>query len=53
MEAKEVIKWLQICSRNDAGKLCKECPYNKPAYEEGCGKLLADAAKLLEAVMTE
>lgn len=53
MEAREVIKWLNICSKDNAGKYCKDCPYNDlqdhKNYEDGCGKLLADAAMLLSA----
>lgn len=49
MEAREVIKWLNVCSKNNPAEMCKECPYNDPDYEEGCGKLLADAALLLSA----
>lgn len=50
MEAREVIKWLNICSKDNAGEHCNDCPYNQGAYEDGCGKLLADAALLLSAV---
>lgn len=48
MSPKEVIKWLRECSKDGAHN-CKECPYNKEPYEAGCGKLLSDAALLLEA----
>lgn len=57
MEAREVIKWLNICAKDDAGKHCKECPYNDiqghKDYEDGCGKLLADAVQLLIAAYPE
>ena len=48
MTPKEVIKWLQACSQ-DGPHNCAECPYNKDPYELGCGKLLSDAALLLQA----
>lgn len=48
MSPKEVIKWLRECSKDGAHN-CQECPYNKEPYEAGCGKLLSDAALLLEA----
>ena len=50
-EAEVVSKWLHICSKDDAGEHCKDCPYNKDPYENGCGKLLADAAKLIRFLM--
>lgn len=50
-DAGEVQKWLKICSRDDAGERCKECPWNKDPYENGCGKLLADAARLIAFLM--
>lgn len=49
MTPKEVIKWLRACSQ-DGPHNCAECPYNKDPYELGCGKLLSDAALLLQAV---
>ena len=48
MTPKEVIRWLRECSKDGAHD-CENCPYNKEAYEAGCGKLLSDAALLLEA----
>lgn len=48
MTPKEVIKWLQACS-HDGLHNCAERPYNKDPYELGCGKLLNDAALLLQA----
>lgn len=50
-DAGEVQKWLKICSRDDAGERCKECPWNEDPYENGCGKLLADAARLIAFLM--
>ena len=50
-EAEVVSKWLHICSKDDAGEHCKDCPYNKDPYENGCGKLLADAGKLIRFLM--
>lgn len=47
MNPQEVIKWLQVCSKD--GLNCQGCPYDKNPYEAGCGKLLADAALLLSA----
>lgn len=52
MSPQEVIKWLQECSKGH-GCNCKECPYNKEPYEAGCGKLLSDAALLLNAAYKE
>lgn len=50
-DAAVVTKWLHICSRDDAGEHCKDCPYNADPYENGCGKLLADAEKLIRFLM--
>ena len=50
-DAELVRKWLTICSRDDAGEHCKDCPYNADPYENGCGKLLADAARLIRFLM--
>lgn len=50
-DAEAVSKWLHICSRDDAGEHCKDCPYNTDPYENGCGKLLADAEKLIRFLM--
>ena len=50
-DAEAVSKWLHICSRDDAGEHCKDCPYNADPYENGCGKLLADAEKLIRFLM--
>ena len=46
----EVIHWLEECG-SDACYVeqCAECPYNRIPYEDGCGKLLRDAAELLRA----
>ena len=52
MTPKEVIKWLQACSQ-DGPHNCAECPYNKDPYELGCGKLLSDAALLLQAAYVQ
>lgn len=46
LDPQVVITWLQKCSKNSCSD-CYACPYNLPDYEEGCGKLLADAARLL------
>lgn len=47
MTPEEIIKWLSICATDCHAEECKSCPYNKPEYADGCGKLLADAAELL------
>lgn len=49
MTPQEIIKWLNICATDCHAEECKQCPYNKDDYEDGCGKLLADAALLLTA----
>lgn len=48
-----VLKWLEICSRDDTCGLCSGCPYSggDRSYEEGCGKLLADAARIIKFLM--
>ena len=54
MEPKEVIKWLQVCSKNTTRRACREsdCPYwpvyCEKGYLDSCAKLLADAAELLQ-----
>lgn len=52
MDPREVIKWLQICSKSNSLNDCKQCPYNnlyyKKGYGDACGRLLADAAELLQ-----
>lgn len=50
-DAEVVNKWLHICSKDDAGEHCCKCPYNRDPYENGCGQLLADAAKLIRFLM--
>lgn len=50
-DAEVVNKWLHICSKDDAGEHCSKCPYNRDPYENGCGQLLADAAKLIRFLM--
>lgn len=50
-DAEVVNKWLHICSKDDAGEHCKDCPYNNDPYENGCGKLLADAEKLIRFLL--
>ena len=46
MTLQEIIKWLNACSKSDCN--CKGCPYEQVTdYDDGCGKLLADAAALL------
>lgn len=42
----DLIARLQKCSKSDCSD-CHGCAYNLPDYEKGCGKLLADAARLL------
>ena len=49
MTPKEIIKWLNVCATDCHAEECKKCPYNNDEYEDGCGKLLADAALLLAA----
>ena len=46
MKATEVIEWLQKCGRCTTDG-CETCPYDRDPYEEGCGKLLTDAAALM------
>lgn len=46
MKAKEVMEWLNKCGSQETAD-CEHCPYNRDPYEEGCGKLLTDAAVLL------
>lgn len=53
MNPREIIKWLNICCKDGHLPECKECPYNKDDYEVGCGKLLSDAALLLNAAYPE
>lgn len=48
MNPREVIKWLQICSKNYSLAECKDCPYYEKGYVDSCGKLLAEAAELLQ-----
>ena len=50
-DAETVSKWLHICSRDDAGEHCYKCPYNTDPNEDGCGKLLSDAEKLIRFLM--
>lgn len=50
-DAELVRKWLTICSRDDAGEHCKDCPWNWYPYENGCGKLLRDAERLIAFLM--
>lgn len=45
LNPQDLIARLKECSKTDS--TCQGCPYNLPDYEEGCGKLLADAARLL------
>lgn len=51
MTPQEIIEILEICSHDCTGGYCERCPYaGKTAdYEDGCGRLLADAAMLLRA----
>ena len=50
-DAELVREWLTICSRDDAGERCKDCPWNRDPYENGCGKLLRDAERLIGFLM--
>lgn len=45
LNPRDLIVRLRKCSKS--GCTCEGCLYNNPDYEEGCGKLLADAARLL------
>lgn len=46
----EIIRLLEVCgSETCYVEQCAECPYNRIPYEDGCGKLLRDAAALLRA----
>lgn len=53
MTPQEIIKWLTVCATDHHADECKGCPYNKDDYENGCGKLLSDAALLLSAAYGE
>lgn len=46
MKVSELVEWLVKCSDADAAD-CENCPYNRDPYEDGCGKLMSDAAALL------
>lgn len=52
-DAEMVRKWLTICAYDSAAKHCRECPYYREsgANEEGCGKLLLDAARIIKFLM--
>ena len=50
-DAELVRQWLTNCSKDDAWESCNKCPWNKDPYENGCGKLLADAARLIKFLM--
>lgn len=50
MTPSDIIKWLRICATDNHAKECADCPYNCGTYEDGCGRLLADAADLLSSV---
>ena len=52
-DAEVVRKWLTICAYDSAAKHCRECPYYREsgANEEGCGKLLLDAARIIKFLM--
>ena len=51
MTPQEIIEILEICSHGCTGGYCERCPYagKNADYEDGCGRLLADAALLLRA----
>ena len=51
-KVKEIIHILRECSKDGPCELCKTCPYNTEPYSTGCGKLLSDAALLLEVAYT-
>lgn len=48
-DVETVRKWLTICAYDSAAKHCRECPYYRESgtNEEGCGKLLLDAERLI------
>ena len=52
-DVETVRKWLNICGSDDAGKHCHECPYYRESgsSEDGCGKLLLDAARIIKFLM--
>lgn len=52
-DAEMVRKWLTICSRVGSPEICRQCPYYMEGgdYEDGCGKLLADAARIIKFLM--
>ena len=52
-DAEMVRKWLTICSRDGSLEVCGQCPYymESGGYEESCGKLLADAARIIKFLM--
>lgn len=52
-DAETVRKWLTICSRVGSPEICRQCPYYMEGgdYEDGCGKLLADAARIIKFLM--
>lgn len=52
-DAEMVRKWLTICSRDGSLEVCGQCPYYKEggSYEQSCGKLLADAARIIKFLM--
>ena len=50
MTPQEIIGILETCSKGNPNKFCPVCPYasHEANYEDGCGRLLADAALLLK-----
>ena len=52
-DAETVRKWLTIGAYDCAAKHCCECAYYREsgANEEGCGKLLLDAARIIKFLM--
>ena len=52
-DAETVRKWLTICSRDLSPEECGQCPYYMEGcgYVESCGKLLADAARIIKFLM--
>ena len=51
MTPQEIVGILETCSKGNPNKFCPACPYasREADYENGCGRLLADAALLLRA----
>lgn len=52
-DVETVRKWLTICACDSAAKHCRECPYYRESgsSEDGCDKLLLDAARVIKFLM--